>query len=938
MGSTAAGRTATVAVLGRDAELEAIAEFCGEVADGRSGVLLLSGPAGIGKTTIWQAGMDAARDRGFTVVWARPTEVETGLAFAGLGDLLGTLLDRQLVAMPEPQQAALDAALLRAPTGSPPHPLGVSLATVHVLRSVDGPLLVAIDDAPWLDDGSARALEFAMRRLDREPVGFLVARRVAAVTDPLPSWLATVPPERLRRLDVGPLTIDETGALLRSRLGLSLRRPVLARLHVISGGTPFYALELGRDLQRRGAWDTPAALEAPRTLDRLVGARIASLDREAEDVALVVAALSSPTLPVVSAALGADVAEAGLAIAEAAGVLERDGETIRFSHPLLAAATYARAGPDRLRDVHARLASIVADPEQRARHLARTAVGPDATIAAALETAASVSLARGASEVAAELAQDAARLTPPEAPDDQARRLLIAADDLMVSGDLTRADAILEALAAEPIDRGVLADVLTRRARVAMYLSDMDAAEGLLREAMRATSDPLRRIRVHELLAGIGHLTWRGWRQARLHMWEALRLARESGDAAILGQMLGHAATWRHGLGRPWRDLMAESDALALSVDVVPPVEHPDLQFARLLAREGDTSEARRRITRLTEAARAQGDWTSLPRLLVSAAAIEEDGGDWTRAVELAEEAQVGLLQTGEGAFALDLEAVRLELAVLLGRSDETRASATVIHERGEEVIKGLVGVRALALGSLELSLGDPEAALRWVKPAVDEPGFGSLIPVLWEYDVALYVEALVGVGRVADARTRAARLERRARRRGPAAAVAEAVRARALVQAADGDLGAAVRSAEEAVAIQGALELPFRAARAWFTLGEVRRRARQRRGARSAFEAALDGFTALGAALWVDRTRAELERVAGGRPAGSPLTDTERRVAELAGAGHTNKEIADALFMSVHTVEAHLTHVFRALGVHSRTELARADLDHSSADLSGQP
>jgi DNA-binding CsgD family transcriptional regulator len=383
---------------------------------------------------------------------------------------------------------------------------------------------------------------------------------------------------------------------------------------------------------------------------------------------------------------------------------------------------------------------------------------------------------------------------------------------------------------------------------------------------------------------------------------------------------------------------MSESDALAVPLDAVPPVEHPDLQFVRILAREGDGTEARRRIGRLTEAARQRGDWTSLPRLLVTSANIETDAGDWSQAEAHAEEAQIGLAQTGEGSFGLDLAGVRLWQAVLRGRADEARETGAVIERRGDDQLKPVLVGRWLALGSLELAIGDAEAALEWAERIMAQPGVIRLFPVWWEYAVALHLEALVGVGRVGEARLPAARLERRALRHGRAAALAEALRARAIVRAADGELESALESAEEAVEIHGALELPFRAARAWFTLGEVRRRARQRGAARTAFEAALDGFTRVGAGIWIDRTSHELERVAGRRPTGSALTDTERRVAELAAAGHTNKEIADALFMSVHTVEAHLTRVFRALGVQSRTELARADLDHPDTRGPAQP
>ena len=150
---------------------------------------------------------------------------------------------------------------------------------------------------------------------------------------------------------------------------------------------------------------------------------------------------------------------------------------------------------------------------------------------------------------------------------------------------------------------------------------------------------------------------------------------------------------------------------------------------------------------------------------------------------------------------------------------------------------------------------------------------------------------------------------------------------------AAEGDHEEAVRYAEEAVRIHAGLQVPFRTARAWFTLGEVLRRSRQKGASRAAFGSALELFTQLRARVWIDRTTAELGRVAMRRPAGSPLTETERRVAELAGSGQTNREIADALFISVHTVEAHLTRVYRTLGVQSRTELARVDLDKGAAD-----
>ena len=259
-------------VVGRKDELDAIDGFLESIEGGRSPVMLLSGMAGIGKTTLWNAGVGSAKDRQYRVVTARPTEVETGLAFASLGDLLTPLLDTPATDLPGPQREALDAALLRVSAASPPQPLGVSLGALHLLRAAaqDAPLLLAIDDVPWLDDASARVLDFSIRRLDADRVGFLLARRAAAPDEPLPAWLTTLPADRMTRRDVPPLSVDETAALLREHLGLKLSRPVLTRLHAISGGTPFYALELGRDLQRRGGRATPESLAVPRSLEGLV--------------------------------------------------------------------------------------------------------------------------------------------------------------------------------------------------------------------------------------------------------------------------------------------------------------------------------------------------------------------------------------------------------------------------------------------------------------------------------------------------------------------------------------------------------------------------------------------------------------------------------------------------------------------------------------------
>ena len=924
-------------VVGRKEELDAIDGFLESIEGGRSPVMLLSGMAGIGKTTLWNAGVGSAKDRRYRVVTARPTEVETGLAFASLGDLLTPLLDTPATDLPGPQRDALDAALMRVSAASPPQPLGVSLGALHVLRAAaqDAPLLLAIDDVPWLDDASARVLDFSIRRLEADRVGFLLARRAAAPDEPLPAWLTTLPADRMTQREVPPLSIDETAALLREHLGLKLSRPVVTRVHAISGGTPFYALELGRDLQRRGGRATPESLAVPRSLEGLVGARVAALDAAADDVALHAAALAQPTVRVLEAALGSERFAAGWEGAVSAGVLERADDGVRFAHPLLAAATYDRASPERRREVHERLAGFATEPEERARHLARTAVGPDASIAAALDDGAAAACGRGAPEIAASLAEEAVRLTPSDEADDRLRRRIAAAEYLFSAGDAARADTILTVAATELSPGSALGHVLARRAIFALMFADLDAADVLFRQAMpMAVDDPRLRIALHSGLAGIGYLSWRGWRRARLDMFLALRLAQELGDRSIELQALGHTASWLASLGRPWRHLLERADALEVPLDAVPVLEHPDLQFGRILSYHGDAAEGRRRVERLIEHARASGDWTSISRLLAVLAEIEFDAGELDESERIASGAYAGILQTGEGAFHQDVQATRLHLHVQRGEVDAARALGAEVEPVAQaSAYPWFRATVQVSLAMLDHSHGEAGAAYERLAKVMAEPGLGRLAPLHWETIVAYASESLVSLGRLEEARRLLDPVERRARRRGWPSAVAEVARARALVLAADGDHEGAVRLAEEAVRIQAGLQVPFRTARAWFTLGEVLRRSRQKGASRAAFGSALELFTRLGARVWIERTQAELGRVAMRRPAGSPLTETERRVAELAGSGQTNREIADALFISVHTVEAHLTRVYRTLGVQSRTELARVDLDKVAAD-----
>ena len=498
-----------------------------------------------------------------------------------------------------------------------------------------------------------------------------------------------------------------------------------------------------------------------------------------------------------------------------------------------------------------------------------------------------------------------------------------------MAGDILRADEILGLVAADVDEGPTRAGILARRGYLALVLGRIDDAEALLLEALGMAAGDVRvRATIHSLLAGVGFLSWRDWRRARTHAFTALRLANDAGDAALEMQMLGHAATWLRSLGRPWRPMLERADTLAVPIDDVPILEHPDLQFARHLTVEGHVNEARRRLDRLIETARSGGDWMSLPRILAVLAEVESEAGAWDRAEQVAADAGIGLRQTGEGAYIRNVQLTLLGLRIARGDVDGARAMAAEIEPMtAASASRWVQDAVPIHLATLDLAVGDAASAHDRVAPALVRPGLGRLAAVVSERVVALDVEALVGLGRHADARRLLDPVERRARRRGIPAAVAEVFRVRALVLAADGSFAEAVSAAEEAVRIQAHLGAPFgrrapgsRSVRCFAAHGRSRRRdaPSRRLSTGSSSSGPGSGPSAPG------RRRSGRRASARRRP--PDRVGAARR--GLAAAGHTNREIAAELFMSVHTVEAHLTRVFRALGVQNRTELGRVVLD----------
>jgi len=382
-------------ICGRDAELATISEFVAGISGGAA-ALVLEGEAGVGKTTLWKRGVDETREHDVRVLEARPAESETALSFVAIGDLLDSVLDEALGSLPAPQRRALSRALLLDDAGPAPDPHAIGVALLNALRALAErePLLVAVDDVQWLDPASAGALSYGVRRLREERVGVMLARRTPSEAALVSELRRSLPAARLTTIEVAPLDLAGLHRVVQEHLGTVLPRPVLREVHAASGGNPFYALEIVRALQRTGALvDAGQPLPVPESLRDLVHGRLLVLPPESRDFLLAVTAHAHPTVAVTEAASGVARRD-GLAPALEAGVVELDGERIRFTHPLLAAGAYETADPDRRREIHTRLAELLEDPEASAWQLAASVSEPDEEVARTLENAAVLNAAK----------------------------------------------------------------------------------------------------------------------------------------------------------------------------------------------------------------------------------------------------------------------------------------------------------------------------------------------------------------------------------------------------------------------------------------------------------------------------------------------------------------------------------------------------------------
>ncbi|MEQ1701169.1 MAG: AAA family ATPase [Ilumatobacteraceae bacterium] len=902
-------------VIGRRREVTAAVAHLGRAAaTGQAQLLLVEGVAGIGKSTVLDAISAELDTQGFRSVRVALTAAETSLSWAGLITLSRQFDPAGRAELPAAQRVALDGVLGGDTAGSVEPTLAAAGLAGIIAADVDvhGPMLLIVDDVQWLDHASAAALSFAVRVLASLPVAVVFASRPER--RPLePERL--LPSDRSLRIGLEGLSLVELQELLAARFGVVHRRPVLIRLHEACGGNVMHAIEVGRMLSEGHSLDVALV---PQTLRALIDGELARLPDEVAEALEHVALLPRPTVALVERVLPG--AESGLAAAEQLGILaERDGRLL-FAHPLLRAGLLDRIGGVRRRRLERALAEVVEDPEERVVLRAAAATGIDVQIAAELEAIGERAAALGATHVAAVRFDRSVELTPADDHGARARRLLSAGLAHTRAGDLERgAPRFAAAIAAglPPLQDAWAVISLTT------LITERDgphaSVEWLTAAAERLRGDGLAHLRL--VLWRVLNLLFADLRGARAAAPAALAAARDWGDPEFIAQaaIITETAAYLSGetvdVDRLQALLPAAPLAAATANGVVPvylgqllvwsdrvdaSIANERTELDRALAAGHIPAEANA-LQSISDAYRRCGRWDD------ACAAMER----WTDLVAL-----TGSDPALEGSYS-DLA----WLWAMRGRCDDAmRRAATAVEQTKTNPIWHLhslanAGMAAAVCGHQQLAAEHLAAACA----LAEQVGFGDLCSLQFR---DTWVEVLLALGRVEEGAAEAVRITELAHRAQRPRGLVQAARSRAMVAAAKGDLDEATAALDEAMHALDGFADPFERGRTLLVSGVIARRAGRRTESREQLEAARRLFESLRAVPFVERVDAELQRLGARTGRTDLLTHGELQVAQLVCDGRTNAEVAAALFITPRTVEAHLTRVYRKVGVRSRAEL----------------
>jgi DNA-binding CsgD family transcriptional regulator len=881
--------------------------------------ILVTGAPGIGKSRVIDEAASGFASAGFVVLRATPSFAERHTAYSMLWDLLSPLDLGSFETVPAEYRSFLKIALGLEPSSSDPPSLAAAIALEGILRESSStvPLVMIVDDLQWADRESLATLERAVRRLDGQPVYLVAASRDSPDATSASLRLA-FDPRDVRVL--GGLSVEELDAAIRPHWPSALTRGQIVALHEHTGGNPLWAIEVlaGGHFADLGARPV-GTIAAPPSLAVTIAERLAILSGHAADVVSIVALLGHPRLELLASVLRfADIPECAAEEAEAAGFLSVSTQSAQTRHPLQASAAAARLAPARRRELHAFIADAVDDGVVRAQHLQLSRpAGPDESIAVALSSAAHIMRRRGARLRSAHFAAQAVDRTDPLSPHYQ-NRVLGQAQQLFSAGDPAASLRATGHLSSHRLDPHQY------DAYVALSSSSLSASRGhdavasfLYRQAGEAVSDPVRAaiVLANTVADDLLPVTDRAARASASLASLAGIDAPNAVHRAIKGMIRSQIDAGR-GLNQHLIDDSTRREGVQIVVGLDDTGLATTAAYSHLL---DDVDRSRRALAELVEWARSEGKDGAERLFLAQAAQVEFTGGDLTAARRFIRDSHPDPTATGLTPEVLPV------LGLVLNSDDQhERLEHSIARWEASDLGSGLFrdmiapalrGFSAVATGAW------PRAVDHLRRAAGVADSLGLVEPgSRFRIDLPL-VEALLMNGEGEEASVRLAALRAFVATRDRPISRIGVHRLTSLERAAAGDLDGALLHADLAIDFAAQANRPTDEALSRLQRALVLTRLRKVTLGRRELEAAQQ-LAEQGASPNVCRRVRSASATARTVTSPSQLTAAEVRVHAAVLSGQSNKEIAAALFLSVRTVESHVSAVLRKTGAASRSKL----------------